>query len=127
MVILGISDSSVCGGATIAIDGKVVASINEERLDRNKLSTGYPRLAIAEVLKQAGLDARKIDRVQVADEHNYFKPRSTYWEGWLVDHPSLRKKLMANVSSAISSVVGNSLMAMPSAADCSTCSAVVSS
>lgn len=59
-------------------------------------------------MELAGLDASKIDRIQVADRHNYFKPQSSYWAGWLVDHPSKKKELMANTSSAISSVIGNS-------------------
>lgn len=107
MKILGISDSSVCGGATISVDGKVVASLNEERLDRQKLSTGFPRLAIAEVMRLAGIGPENIDRIQVADNHNYFKPESTYWEGWLVDHPNKQKEMMATVSSSVSSVIGN--------------------
>ena len=74
MKILGISDSSVCGGATVSVDGEVVASLNEERLDRQKLSTGFPRQAIAEVLRLANLAPGDIDRIQAADNHNYFKP-----------------------------------------------------
>lgn len=111
MKVLGISDSSVCGGATVAVDGEVIVSINEERLDRNKLSTGFPRLAIGEALRLSGLGAGDIDRIQAADRHNYFKPVSTYWAGWLVDHASKRKERMATFSSAVSSVVGNSTIA----------------
>ena len=108
MKVLGISDSSVCGGATVAIDGKVVASINEERLDRQKLSTGFPRKAIPDVLALAGLSFEELDRIQVSDNHNYFQPKSKYWEGWLIDHPNKRKEIMASVSSAASSIIGNS-------------------
>jgi len=107
LIVLGISDSSVCGGASISIDGSVVASVNEERLDRQKLSTGFPRLAIPKVFEITGLDPSRIDVVQAADRNNYFKPQATYWDGWLVDHASKRKELMATVSSAVSSVVGN--------------------
>jgi len=114
MVVLGISDSSVCGGATVVVNDKIVASINEERLDRQKLSTGFPALAIAEVLKIAGLEIGAIERIHVADHHNYFKPRSTYWEGWLIDHASKRKELMATLSSAVASVVGNNDVAQSS-------------
>jgi len=108
MIVLGVSDSSVCGGATIAKDGKVIASINEERLDRQKLSTGFPEMAINRVLEMADLGINDVDRVHAADQHNYFKPKSSYWEGWLIDHASKRKELMANFSSAVSSIVGNS-------------------
>ena len=111
MKVLGISDSSVCGGASVSSDGRVLASINEERLDRQKLSTGFPRLAIERVMDIAGLDFDEIERVQVADRHNYFKPTSSYWEGWLVDHPNRKKEIMATISSQVSSVVGNSDLA----------------
>ncbi len=108
MIVLGISDSSVCGGASISIDGRVVTSVNEERLDRQKLSTGFPRLAITRVLQEAGLEASQIDRVQVSDNHNYFKPESSYWQGWLIDHANKKKEMVATISSSVSSVIGNS-------------------
>jgi len=108
MIVLGISDSSVCGGASVSIDGKVVASINEERLDRQKLSTGFPALALTRVLDMAGLRMNDVDRVHVSDQHNYFKPKSKYWDGWLINHASKRKEIMATLSSAASSVIGNS-------------------
>lgn len=111
MKVLGVSDSSVCGGVSVSVDGRVVASINEERLDRQKLSTGFPRLALSRVMEVAGLDFRELDRVQVADRHNYFKPKSSYWEGWLVDHPNRKKEIMAAISSQVSSVVGNNDLA----------------
>lgn len=108
MKILGISDSSVCGGATLVDNGNVIASINEERLDRQKLSTGFPAKSIEKVLEMGNLRSTDIDRIYVADQHNYFKPHSNYWDGWLIDHASKRKELMATASSALSSIVGNS-------------------
>jgi carbamoyltransferase len=84
-----------------------VASVNEERLNRQKLSTGFPTLSIPHVLDVPGISPDAVDRIFFADRHGYYKPDSTYWRGWLIDHPSLRKATMANVSSAISSVVGN--------------------
>lgn len=47
----------------------------------------------------------------VADQHNYFKPQSEYWKGWLIDHPGFKKKAMATVSSHLSRVVENSPIA----------------
>jgi carbamoyltransferase len=114
LIVLGLSDSSVCGGATLRKDGQLIASINEERLDRQKLSTGFPALALKTVLDMGGLSINEVDRVHVADVHNYFKPQSTYWEGWLVDHANKRKESMATLSSAISSVIGNSDFAQSS-------------
>lgn len=54
--ILGIHDGHNCG-ATLIIDGVVAASVNEERLSRNKNDVGYPRRAIEEVLSICGIDA----------------------------------------------------------------------
>lgn len=114
MIVLGLSDSSVCGGATLVKDDRVIASINEERLDRQKLSTGFPAMAIESVLELGGVSINDVDRIFVSDQYNYFKPESTYWEGWLIDHASKRKELMATASSAVASVIGNSAFAQSS-------------
>ncbi len=65
MIILGVaflSDASAC----ILRDGKIVAAVSEERLNRKKLWHGVPRLAIAEALRIAGLT---IDDVDVIATH----------------------------------------------------------
>lgn len=62
MNILGIgflSESSAC----IVQDGKLVAAVSEERLNRRKLWYGFPEEAIAEVLRIAGLTIDQIDWV----------------------------------------------------------------
>lgn len=86
----------------------VECSINEERLDRYKLSTGFPALAIGRVLEETGTRPEDLSGVYVADEHNYYKPVSTKWRGWLGDYPSFRKKLMYGAASRVSGIVGNS-------------------
>lgn len=65
MNILGIScehDS----GAVLIKDGRIAAAVNEERLSRKKLFTGFPVLAIREVLGLAGVAPEEVDRVAVA-------------------------------------------------------------
>ena len=61
MLILGLScyhhDSSAC----VLADGQLVAYVEEERLNREKHSSAFPRLAIAECLRQAGITARELD------------------------------------------------------------------
>ena len=52
--ILGITDGDD-GGAALVIDGKLVAAVNEERLNRMKMSIGFPRLAALRVLDIAGI------------------------------------------------------------------------
>ena len=63
--ILGIHDGHNCG-ATLTLDGVVAASVNEERLTRNKNEVGYPCRAIEEVLRIGGVDARDLDEVVYA-------------------------------------------------------------
>lgn len=108
MKVLGISDSSVCGGASLMQDGRVTYSINEERLNRQKMSTGFPELSIEFILEKCGNRSSDINRIFVADQFNYFKPVSTKWEGWLKDAPSISKKAMYYLSSNLSNYVGNS-------------------
>jgi carbamoyltransferase len=55
--------------ATIMVDGKVIACVEEERLSRIKHAYGQvPVNAIAQVLKIAGLDINEIDLVCHAGE-----------------------------------------------------------
>ncbi len=65
MNVLGIScehDS----GAVLIQNGRILAAVNEERLSRKKLFTGFPVLAIGEVLNLSGVAAHEVDRVAVA-------------------------------------------------------------
>lgn len=65
MKILGIHDGHNCG-ATLLVDGKIVAAVCEERLTRRKNEMGYPRKSIDEVLDIAGVAASDLDQVTYA-------------------------------------------------------------
>ena len=65
MKILGIHDGHNCG-ATLLIDGKIVAAVCEERLTRRKNELGYPGKSIEEVLDIVGLKAMELDQVAYA-------------------------------------------------------------
>lgn len=65
MKILGIHDGHN-SGATLLVDGRIVASVCEERLTRVKNEVGYPRLSIAEVLDIEGLSGAQLDQVVYA-------------------------------------------------------------
>lgn len=67
MNILGINTSIDCT-AVVVRNGRVLAAIAEERLSRKKLHTGFPRLAIAACLRQAGIAGDKIDVVALGFE-----------------------------------------------------------
>jgi carbamoyltransferase len=63
-VILGLS-YSYDSGAAILIDGRLVAAVNEERMNRVKMYAGFPKLAIAECLRLAGVTAADVSLVAV--------------------------------------------------------------
>ena len=63
--ILGIHDGHNCG-ASIVESGRVIASICEERLTRNKNEVGYPTKSIEECLKIAKIDSKDLSEVVYA-------------------------------------------------------------
>ncbi len=67
MRVLGISDNHNAGAALV-VDRRLVAAINEERINRQKNSMAFPARAIAEVLQIGGLTPAEIDLVVVAGE-----------------------------------------------------------
>ena len=64
MIILGINDNHDSGAAIIK-DGKIIAAINEERLNRIKMSYGMPVLAIKELLRMTNLTPEDIDAITI--------------------------------------------------------------
>jgi carbamoyltransferase len=69
--ILGITDHYISGAALVE-DGRLVAAVSEERLDRRKMVMGWPRLSIASVLETTGVRPHEIDRVAVASQWGHF-------------------------------------------------------
>lgn len=63
-IILGLS-YSYDSGAALLIDGRIVAAVNEERMNREKMYAGFPALAIGECLRLAGVGAAEISLVAV--------------------------------------------------------------
>ncbi len=66
MIILGIVDSHNAS-ACIAIDGKIVAAVQEERFTKRKTEVGFPRNSIDYVVKEAGIKKEDIDLVGIAN------------------------------------------------------------
>ena len=64
-VILGITDGDDAG-AVLLIDGRMVAAVNEERMNRMKMSIGFPKLAIQEVLRISGIAPNEVTHVAMA-------------------------------------------------------------
>lgn len=69
MIILGINGNrrEHNSAASILVDGKLIASVEEERISRIKCDNAYPAGAIAEVLKLAGLQEKDVDMIALAN------------------------------------------------------------
>ena len=65
MLVLGVHDGHD-SGATLIKDGKILAAINEERLNRKKLYFGLPNLAIKKVFEVANVQPSEVDHVAVS-------------------------------------------------------------
>jgi len=65
MIILGIHEGHDAGAAII-IGGKIIAAVNEERLVREKLYTGVPKLAIKKVIELAKIKPNQINKIAIA-------------------------------------------------------------
>ncbi len=61
MIIVGINAYHADSSAAIFIDGVMVAAIEEERFKRVKHWAGFPHLAVAFCLKEAGVSYRQVD------------------------------------------------------------------
>jgi carbamoyltransferase len=66
MLVLGVNAYHADAAAVLYRDGKLVAAIEEERLNRVKHCAGFPELSIREVLRMAGADIRDVDEIAVA-------------------------------------------------------------
>lgn len=62
MIVLGICDSQD-SGAALFLDGRLVAAVNEERLNRKKLWGGFPAQSIHAVLRLGGVEAKDVEAV----------------------------------------------------------------
>ena len=75
-IVLGLS-YSYDSGAAVLVDGEIVAAINEERLNRIKLYSGFPALSIAEVLRIAGIAPGNVTSVAVGGRMNFLYESGT--------------------------------------------------
>jgi carbamoyltransferase len=65
MVILGINAYHANAAAAIVVDGKLVAAVEEERLNRVKYAAGLPARAIQFCLDRAGVKLTEVDHIAV--------------------------------------------------------------
>ena len=93
MLILGIAHQHDAGAALIA-NGQIIAAVNEERLNREKLYWGFPEKSIAEVLRLGNVSPQEIDAVAVANTTN-----STAAAGWDNYYPKdLKRRALIHLS-----------------------------
>ena len=62
MIVLGVNDNHDASAA-VCVDGRLVAAVGQERIDRVKNSSSFPWEAIFEVLGVAGVAPREVDRI----------------------------------------------------------------
>jgi carbamoyltransferase len=81
--ILGITDGDDAG-AVLLVDGGLVAAVNEERLNRIKMSIGFPELAVQEVLRIGQIGAADVEHVAVAAHIETWVNGAKENKGWFV-------------------------------------------
>jgi predicted NodU family carbamoyl transferase len=105
MIVLGLIDSKP-STAAILNDNQIVAAIAEERLCRMKLASGMPRAAITQVMAEAGISAKEIDGVAVAQRVSVFEPEPIPWSGWFKDDEQLKTYRFDHLSSMLAPILG---------------------
>jgi carbamoyltransferase len=105
MIVLGIIDSKP-SSAAILKDGQIISAIAEERLCRMKMASGMPRQAIQQVMLDAGITARDIDLVAVAQKVSVFEPEPIPWNGWFDNNHAGKPRPFEKISGALAPVAG---------------------
>lgn len=110
MTVLGIGLQHDAGAAVVS-DGRVLAAVNEERLNRKKLYWGWPRLSVGEVLGLAGIHPSDIDLVAVANTTH-----STYAPDWENFYPTdLKRRALIRLSKlGLARAIGGSQLGISS-------------
>ena len=65
MIVLGINAYHANAAAAIVVDGRLIAAVEEERLNRVKYAAGLPVRAIQFCLEQAGVKLTQVDHIAI--------------------------------------------------------------
>jgi len=103
--ILGITDGDDAG-AVLLVDGRLVAAVNEERLNRMKMSIGFPKLSILEVLRLGGREPGQVDHVAMAAYAETFRAESLANKGWFQEASAVAR-VRNEISSALAKPLGD--------------------
>jgi carbamoyltransferase len=80
LIILGLNAHHADASASLLIDGKLVAAVEEERFTRIKHYSGFPIHAVDYCLQQAGLSLNDIDHLVIGRDPNAkFKEKMTFF------------------------------------------------
>ena len=102
MYVLGIGDH-VTSGAALLQDGKFVAAVNEERLYREKMVFGVPRLAIAKVLEMEGIGPQAVDAIAIGTRRQVLiNEHIDFRGGWFGLERSWPKAALFSIGSHVS-------------------------
>jgi carbamoyltransferase len=105
MKILGITDG-LSSGAALIENGKILYAVNEERLIRAKMATGFPRESICKVLEDTHTRPEEIDGIAVAMITDYFREKAVPFEGWFLRDQTPLKEALLSVSSQVTKLFG---------------------
>jgi carbamoyltransferase len=103
MIVLGIIDSKP-SSAAILRDGQILSAIAEERLCRMKMASGMPRQAIRQVMIDAGIAARDINFVAVAQKVSVFEPEPIPWNGWFDENHAGKPRPFEKISGTLAPI-----------------------
>jgi carbamoyltransferase len=110
MIVLGITDSIISGAAVI-VDGVVVAAVNEERLNRLKMSMGFPSQSVAEVLRVSSVAPADIDYVAVATASLFWRPEAIGYTDYFRGSKGRARDALLALGSGVSTLAGDSAVA----------------
>ena len=107
MKILGIH-GVLDGGAALIEDNKVITAINEERLNRLKLTKGFPAKSIEKIFEINNISAKDIDFVAVVGRRGCLYPITKPFIEWLKDPDNKIIKLKNDFECFIAPFFGQS-------------------
>lgn len=79
MIILGINAHHADSSAAIFVNGKMIAAIEEERFRRVKHWAGFPSMAVAFCLKEAGVTLAQVNHVAIGRDPNAKKLKKIWF------------------------------------------------
>jgi carbamoyltransferase len=105
MIVLGIADS-ITSGATLVADGRILAAVSEERLNRQKMAMGFPKKSIDEVLSIASLSMSDVDHVAVATNNLFWRSECKKMEDYFRKSKGFGRDLFLSSGSLFARLTG---------------------